>query len=34
LGIDPFRFSFAWQGLNNRLIGPTEEPRVIDGVLA
>jgi uncharacterized protein (DUF1501 family) len=33
IGIDPKRFSFAYQGLNNRLIGPTEEGRVIEDIL-
>jgi hypothetical protein len=28
LGFDPFKLSFKFQGLNNRLIGPTDEPRV------
>ena len=34
LGLDPHRFSFAWQGLNQRLIGPTEDPQVIHDVIA
>ena len=34
IGIDPHRFSFAYQGLNQRLIGPTEEGRVIKDILA
>ena len=34
LGIDPYRFSFPFQGLNNRLIGPTEEARVLRDILA
>ncbi len=25
MGIDPYRFSYPYQGLNNRLIGPTDE---------
>ena len=29
IGIDPHRFSFPYQGLDNRLIGPTEEGRVL-----
>ena len=29
LGFDPHKFSFPYQGLNQRLIGPTEEPRVV-----
>ena len=28
LGFDPKRFSYPWQGLNQRLIGPTDEDRV------
>ena len=34
IGIDPYRFSFAYQGLNNRLIGPTDEGRVLKDILA
>lgn len=34
LGLDPYRFSFPYQGLDNRLIGPTDEGKVIDGILA
>ena len=34
LGLDPHRFSFPWQGLRQRLIGPTEEGRVIRDILA
>ncbi|MBI1375698.1 MAG: DUF1501 domain-containing protein [Phycisphaera sp.] len=34
MGIDPFRFNFPFQGLNNRLIGPTEEPKIVHGLLA
>jgi hypothetical protein len=34
LGIDAKRFSFPYQGLNQRLIGPTDEARIIQGVLA
>ncbi|MFT5123345.1 MAG: hypothetical protein ACI9TH_002147 [Kiritimatiellia bacterium] len=33
LGIDPHRFNFPWQGLNQRLIGPTEEGQVIHGIV-
>lgn len=33
-GLDPHRFSYSYQGLNNRLIGPTEEGKVIQGILA
>jgi hypothetical protein len=33
LGLDPYRFNFAYQGLNNRLIGPTEEGRVLKDIL-
>jgi hypothetical protein len=34
LGLDPYKFSFPYQGLNNRLIGPTEEGRVVKDILA
>lgn len=34
LGLDPHRFSYRYQGLNNRLIGPTDEGRVLDELLA
>lgn len=34
LGFDPYRFGFEYQGLFNRLIGPTDEGRVIEGILA
>ncbi len=29
IGLDPYRFSYPYQGLNNRLIGPTEEGKVL-----
>jgi len=34
LGLDPYRFSYLYQGLENRLIGPTDEGRVLQGILA
>ena len=34
LGLDPFKFSYRYQGLNNRLIGPTDEGRVMHPLLA
>lgn len=34
LGFDPHKFSVPYQGLNQRLIGPTEEPRVITDLIA
>ncbi len=34
LGLDPYRFGYAYQGLNNRLIGPTEEGKVLKGILS
>jgi hypothetical protein len=34
LGLDPHKFSYRYQGLNQRLIGPTEEPRVRHELLA
>lgn len=33
LGLDPHQFSFAYQGLDNRLIGPTDEGRVVTDIL-
>ena len=34
LGFDPYQFSYRYQGLNNRLIGPTDEGKVVKGILA
>jgi hypothetical protein len=34
LGLDPHDFSFPFQGLDQRLIGPADDPRVIEGILA
>ena len=34
LGLDPHKLSYRYQGLNQRLIGPTEEPRVRHELLA
>jgi hypothetical protein len=34
LGLDPFRFHYPYQGLDQRLIGPTNEGRVIKGILS
>ncbi len=34
LGLDPFKLSYAYQGLDQRLIGPTDEARVIQDLLA
>jgi hypothetical protein len=34
LGIDPHRFSFPYQGLDHRLIGPTDEGKVLKEILA
>src|SRR6056297_119838 len=34
LGLDPHRFHFQYQGLDQRLIGPTEEGRVLTDLLA
>jgi hypothetical protein len=34
LGLDPFKLAYKYQGLNQRLIGPTEEPRVRHELLA
>lgn len=34
LGLDPHRFHFSYQGLNQRLIGPTDDGQVIKGIVA
>ncbi|HEV7867345.1 MAG TPA: DUF1501 domain-containing protein [Chthoniobacteraceae bacterium] len=34
LGFDPYRFSYKYQGLNQRLIGPTNEGQIVKGLLA
>jgi uncharacterized protein (DUF1501 family) len=34
LGFDAFRLSYPFQGLDQRLIGPTSEPKVIDALIA
>jgi hypothetical protein len=34
LGMNPYRFSYAYQGLNNRLIGPTDEGHILKAILA
>lgn len=34
MGLDPYRFSYSYQGLNNRLIGPTDEGKVLKAILA
>lgn len=34
LGLDPLRFSFPSQGLDQRLVGPTHEGRPVMGILA
>ncbi|MEQ9408521.1 MAG: DUF1501 domain-containing protein [Fuerstiella sp.] len=34
MGLDPYRFSYSYQGLQNRLIGPTDEGKVVQGILA
>ena len=33
LGFDPHKFSVPYQGLNQRLIGPAEEPRVVTDLI-
>lgn len=33
LGLDPHKFHFPFQGLNQRLIGPADDPRVVTGLL-
>jgi hypothetical protein len=34
LGLDPFQLHYKYQGLNQRLIGPTDEPVVHHGLIA
>jgi len=34
MGLDPYRFHYQYQGLDQRLIGPTDEGRVLTDVLA
>jgi hypothetical protein len=34
MGFDPYRFSYRYQGLNNRFIGPTNEGQIVKGILA
>ncbi|MBI1357771.1 MAG: DUF1501 domain-containing protein [Acidobacteria bacterium] len=34
LGLDPYKLSYAYQGLDQRLIGPTNEARVVKDLLA
>jgi hypothetical protein len=34
IGINPHRFHFPYQGLNQRLIGPTNEGKVVNDILA
>jgi hypothetical protein len=34
LGMDPYRFSFPYLGLNQRLIGPTDDGKIVRPILA
>jgi uncharacterized protein (DUF1501 family) len=34
LGLDPFKFSYPFQGLDQRLIGPSQEAKVIKALIA
>ena len=34
MGFDPYKFSYKYQGLNQRLIGPSNEGQVVKGILA
>jgi hypothetical protein len=34
MGFDPYKLSYRYQGLNNRLIGPTNEGQIVKGLLA
>ena len=33
MGLDPYQFSYRYQGLNQRLIGPTDEGQIVKGIL-
>ena len=33
LGFDPYKFSYRYQGLNQRLIGPTNEGKIVKDIL-
>ena len=34
LGLDPYHLSYKYQGLNNRLIGPTNEGQIVKGIIS
>jgi hypothetical protein len=34
LGFDPHKFGYMYQGLNQRLIGPTSDPKIVPALLA
>ena len=34
LGLDPYRLSYPFQGLEQRLIGPTNEAKIVRQILA
>jgi uncharacterized protein (DUF1501 family) len=34
MGLDPYKFSFPYQGLDNRLIGPEAGPRILHDLIA
>ena len=34
MGFDPYHFAYRYQGLNQRLIGPTNEGQIVKGILA
>ncbi len=34
LGFDPYRFSYPYHGLNQRLIGPSNDGKIVRGILA
>jgi hypothetical protein len=34
VGLDPYRFHYPYQGLDQRLIGPTDDGRVLRDILA
>jgi hypothetical protein len=34
LGLDPYHLTYKYQGLNNRLIGPTNEGQIVKGIIS
>jgi len=34
MGFDPYKFSYKYQGLNHRLIGPSNEGQIVKAILS